>query len=169
VSPSFVSLRTIDFCVSQVLNLPLGTPIHTRPFALTLIYLSASLAPPGSQSSLFGLFTFPVIYLPYVSLAIDCLEGGPPAVATGVSGLVIGHVWWWGVWGGVTGSMRANGALAAYGVAPRWMRRRFGDDPETGAPVVESGVDGVYVTPPRNPGAATSGHNWGRGQRLGGS
>jgi len=160
----------------QALNIPLSSVIHTRPFALALIYLAASLSPPGAQSSLFGLISFPTIYLPYVTLAIDFLESGPAAVATGVSGLVVGHIWWWGVWGGVIGSVSSNGVLAPYGVAPRWMRRFFGDDPDIGAQAPRTGVDGVYVTPPRRQlpsqggtGTTTSGHNWGTGHRLGGS
>ena len=55
----------------QALNLPLGSFVHTRALTLCLLYLSSALAPPGAQSSIMGLITIPVKYLPYVMIGAD--------------------------------------------------------------------------------------------------
>ncbi|TFY80979.1 hypothetical protein EWM64_g3037 [Hericium alpestre] len=47
------------------LNLPLQSFVHTRALLLCLTYVSSALAPPGSQTSIFGLVTVPVKYFPY--------------------------------------------------------------------------------------------------------
>ncbi|KAI0827164.1 hypothetical protein BC628DRAFT_206332 [Trametes gibbosa] len=112
------------------LNIPLGTFVHTRALLLALTYVSSRLAPPGSQTSFFGLITFPVIYLPYMLVGMDLLMGGPGAAAISISGAVVGHLWWWGVFD--------TGALRNVGAAPGWLRAYFG---ETGGGT--GGVGGV--------------------------
>ena len=170
--------------------------IFGRPLLIALTYLSASLAPPGAQSSLMGLFTFPVKFLPYVMIGMDLLMGGAAAAGHSVAGALVGHFWWWGVF-----ASRQNGApgvLEQMGTAPRWLSQlldgdgpRGGDDgaaggaggggggggrrPRENAPVYAGG--GVQVIPPRRTlastnapssgGSSSSGYNWGSGQRLG--
>ncbi|PFH45788.1 hypothetical protein AMATHDRAFT_71091 [Amanita thiersii Skay4041] len=142
--------------------IPLGAYIFTRPLLLALTYLSSALAPPGMQTSLMGLVTLPVKYLPYIMIALDFLMGGPAAAAQAVAGAVVGHFWWWAIWG--TDGRR--GALESLGRAPSWMRLLVADGVDT--PAARGG--GVHVVPPRQPAAltgSTTGHHWGSGQRLG--
>ncbi|OJT03449.1 Derlin-2 [Trametes pubescens] len=152
------------------LNVPLGTFVHTRALLLALTYVSSRLAPPGSQTSFFGLITFPVIYLPYMLVGMDLLMGGPGAAAISISGAVVGHLWWWTVFD--TGSLRSAGT------APAWLRGWFGESASGGATGGVGGVanvgGGVHVVPPRRvreeAAAAASGvrgHSWGTGRRLG--
>ncbi|OCH88379.1 DER1-domain-containing protein [Obba rivulosa] len=137
------------------LNIPLRSFTHTRALLLALTYVSSRLAPPGAQTSLFGLLTFPLAYLPFVLIALDFVMGGPRAAAQAVSGAVVGHLWWWGVW--------ESGALREAARAPAWVRRIVGDGP---GPL---GGTGVHVVPPRarEEVRATTGHRWGSGRRLG--
>jgi len=145
------------------LSYPLGTIVHFRPLLIALTYLSSSLAPPGTQSSVFGLITIPVIYYPYLMVAMDFVMGGPGAAAAGVVGLVVGHGWWWGIYGGLGG----RGSLERWGKAPGWVKLLVRDRPEARM------APGVHVTAPRGRqagGSATAtGYQWGSGQRLGGS
>ncbi|KAH9849597.1 DER1-domain-containing protein [Lenzites betulinus] len=151
------------------LNIPLGTFVHTRALLLALTYVSSRLAPPGSQTSFFGLLTFPVLYLPYMLVGMDLLMGGPGAAAISISGAVAGHLWWWGVFD--------TGALRSFGTAPGWLRAYLG---ETGGGAGGAGGaaagaanvgGGVHVVPPRRvreqAAAATGGYSWGSGRRLG--
>ncbi|KAI0371280.1 hypothetical protein BV20DRAFT_942331, partial [Pilatotrama ljubarskyi] len=148
------------------LNIPLRTFVHTRALLLALTYVSSRLAPPGSQTSFFGLVTFPIIYLPYMLVGMDLLMGGPGAAAISISGAVVGHLWWWGVFD--------TGVLRPWGTAPAWLRAFFG---QAGGPAGDVGGvphvgGGVHVVPPRRlreeAAAATGirGHSWGSGRRL---
>jgi Derlin-2/3 len=122
-----------------------------------------------------GLISFPVVYLPYVMIGMDLLMAGPGAVPSGVSGVVVGHLWWWGVWGGPAAG--TPGVLDHYSRAPQWMKKLFGE--QGLANVVAPGVGtigGVHVIPPRRMAAGssdtsasttTSGYRWGSGNRLG--
>jgi len=143
-----------------MLNLPLGSMVHTRPLLLTLTYVASRLAPAGSQSSLFGLISFPVQYQPYAILGLDLIMGGPAAAAQSLTGIITGHMWWWGVWD--------NGALRGLGTAPGWMRRVVGGGTPPGGAYARSGVN---VIPPRHlreQGRQEGGYRWGAGHRLGG-
>ncbi|CCM01204.1 uncharacterized protein FIBRA_03252 [Fibroporia radiculosa] len=117
------------------LNIPLQSFVHTRPFLLALTYLTSRLAPPGSQTSFFGLFNFPVLYLPFALIAFDLMMGGRAAAARSISGAIIGHLWWWGVWD--------SGILRRLGTAPIWLRNLIGGGRDSGA------GGGVHVVPPR--------------------
>ena len=144
----------------NILSTPLEATIFLRPLMHALQYLSAARAPPGSQSSLFGMISIPTTYLPYTMLGIELLMGGPAAVARAAVGTIVGHLWWWRVWnvGGPTG--------ASWAKAPVWVRRYI--SAPTAPPAPPSA--GFHVRPPRNaqqPAASTSGHSWGHGQRLG--
>ena len=144
-------------CNGQGFNLPLRTFVHTRALLIALTYVSSMLAPPGSQTSFWGLITFPVKYLPYAFIAMDFLMGGPQAAAVSISGAVVGHLWWWGVWD--------TGVLRNFATAPRFLRSLMGEDSD-GRPRPLGG--GVHVIPPRrDEPARPAGRNWGRGQRLG--
>ena len=141
------------------MNVPLRSFVHGRALLLALTYLSAKLAPPGSQTSLFGLITLPVAYFPYALIGMDLLMGGPSAAAQSVTGAVVGHLWWWTVF-----DMRL---LAQRGRAPGWLRNKI-DGPggvENAAPA----VGGVHIIPPRQrqEAASATGHQWGSGNRLG--
>ncbi|KAH9941148.1 DER1-domain-containing protein [Epithele typhae] len=134
--------------------------IHTRAFLCALSYINSALAPAGAMTSLFGLVTFPVIYWPYVFVALDLLNGGPHAGATAMSGAVIGHLWWWGAW-------EARAVRPALN-APNFLRRLMGQT-GGGEPVRMGG--GVSVVTPRQvrdaDARAGDGHSWGSGRRLG--
>ena len=152
-----------------IVSTPLSAFIYTRPLLLCLTYLSSALAPLGAQTSLMGLLTFPVAYLPYVMIGLDLLMAGPAAAAQSVAGAVVGHFWWWGVWGGAVGS--SSGRLEPWARAPEWMRNLFG---ERGIPPPAAGSGsggGIHVMPPRQraSGGSSSGHNWGAGRPLGSS
>jgi hypothetical protein len=41
-----------------------------------------------------------------------------------VVGCVVGHVWWWTVWGG---DSSGRGALSTRAMAPEWLRRWMGE------------------------------------------
>ena len=143
--------------ILQALNIPLRTYVHTRALLIALTYVSSMLAPPGSQTSFFGLITIPAKYLPYVFVAMDFLMGGPGAAAVSISGAVVGHLWWWGVW--------HTGSLRAWGSAPSWLRSLMG---ERGGIAGAVNMGGVHVIPPRREAPrAAGGHNWGPGRRLG--
>ncbi|KAF8074118.1 Der1-like family-domain-containing protein [Lyophyllum atratum] len=171
---------------------PLGSSVFFHSVLVCLVYLSSYLAPLGAQTSLFGLITFPVRYYPYVIIGLDVLMGGPGYAAQAVAGAVVGHFWWWSVWGGETGGR--GGALVAYGQAPQWMRNLVGEGrvppPRPGEATANSG-GGVHAMAPRQTlatgsgagrtgagagGAArrggssgSTGYNWGSGQTLGSS
>ncbi|KAG6889855.1 hypothetical protein C0992_003834 [Termitomyces sp. T32_za158] len=149
---------------------------------LCLTYLSSSLAPLGAQTSLMGLITLPVKYLPYVIIAMDVLVGGPGYAAQAVAGAVVGHVWWWSVWGSQPGSR--GGVLLPYASAPAWLRNLVGEGnvplPSGGAAANAGSSGGVHIVPPRrtlgngsgsNSGGSSgsSGHSWGAGRTLGSS
>ena len=111
------------------------------------------LAPAGSQTSFWGLITFPVKYLPYAFIAMDFLMGGPQAAAVSVSGAVVGHLWWWSVW--------ETGLLGGWASAPRFLRSLMGEDRRR-----RNGGRGVDEEPPAGA-RATGVKNWGGGCRLG--
>ncbi|PCH44803.1 DER1-domain-containing protein [Wolfiporia cocos MD-104 SS10] len=140
------------------LNIPLHSFVHTRPLLLALTYLTSRLAPPGTQTSLFGLLSFPIVYLPFALIGLDLLMGGRAAAAQSISGAVVGHLWWWGVW--------ESGVLRGFGAAPGWLRALVGGGPRPGA---GGAPGGVHVVPPRRlrEEAQTGGYRWGTGHRLG--
>jgi len=159
--------RSADFAWQTILaaiaiiafNLPLQSAVHARPLLVALTYLSSRLALPGTQSSLMGLLTFPVIYYPYALIAMDLVMGGPGAAASSLTGILVGHLWWWGVW--------ESRALQNYAQAPLWLKGFVAND---AGPTVPPG-SGVHVIPPRarrqQQGGNGSGYNWGSGHRLG--
>ncbi|TFK64202.1 DER1-domain-containing protein [Pluteus cervinus] len=159
------------------LTTPLKSFFFSRPLLICLTYISASLAPPGAQSSLMGLITYPAKYTPYMMIGFDLLMGGPSAAAQGVVGALVGHLWWWGIWGSGEGA-GGRGVLEEMGRAPGWLKGLVGESDQAAG-------GGVQVIPPRRPlggnstggagGSTTttsernrgSGYNWGSGQRLG--
>ncbi|KAG6917301.1 hypothetical protein DXG01_003142 [Tephrocybe rancida] len=163
-----------------VATVPLKGMIFFHPLLVCLVYLSSSLAPLGAQTSLLGLITFPVKYLPYSIIAMDLLMAGPAAAAHAVAGAVVGHFWWWGVWGSQPGSR--GGVLQAHASAPAWMRNLVGEGNIPPPPPGQANVGGgVHIVPPRRTlatgsgsGAAggntgSTGYKWGSGRALGNS
>ncbi|KAK7059766.1 Derlin [Favolaschia claudopus] len=167
-----------------VTSIPVQSMVFFRPFLLCIAYVGSALAPPGAMTSIMGLIQLPIKYLPYIMLGMDLLLFGPGAVATSLPGAVVGHLWWWGVWGPEAGG--AGGILQQWSGAPQWLREYMGEgnappptarraDGSTGA---NAGA-GVRVIPPRTQatgtsagasGSTTTGYNWGRGgNRLGGT
>ncbi|KAL4078123.1 Der1-like family-domain-containing protein [Scleroderma yunnanense] len=154
-------------CMTIVLaNRPLNSWDHHRPLFHTLTYLTCALAPPGSQTSVMGLITLPVTYFPYAMLGMDLLTNGMDSAAQSVSGMVVGHLWWWLVWGAGTGAGE-RGLLASYARAPRWLRNIFGEREGTRG----SHRAGYHVVPPRtrDSSSRSTGHRWGTGHTLGSS
>ena len=123
------------------------------------------------MTSIMGLVTVPIKYYPYVMIGFDLLMAGPQVAAQSVAGAVVGHAWWWSIWGGELGS---QGVLGAYARAPQWMRNLLGETRNTPPPAAGGTAAGlrqagIHVSAPRQtPQPATSsGHNWGSGRRLG--
>ena len=96
-------------------------------------------------------------------IAKDLLMAGPAAAAQSVAGAVIGHAWWWSVWGAALGS---QGVLANAAQAPQWLRDLMNEGraprPPPNAGGVAAGLTAVQAIPPRRPATSTSG---GEGQR----
>jgi Derlin-2/3 len=67
---------------------------HAPAMILALVYLSCANAAPGARTSIFGLFTVPTRYYPYVVIGLDLIQGGPPAAACALAGALVGHTWW---------------------------------------------------------------------------
>jgi Derlin-2/3 len=144
------------------LNVPLKSFVHARAFLMLIAYLHSKLSPPGAQTSLMGLVSIPYAYFPYVLAGMDLIMAGPKAAAQAVTGMIVGHLWWWGIF--------ETRSFEALGTAPGWLRGLIGG-PEGGSSA-SGGRGGVHVIPPRarQQSAATgssSGHNWGSGNRLG--
>ncbi|KAJ7222055.1 Der1-like family-domain-containing protein [Mycena haematopus] len=165
----------------MITSIPMNSMLFFRPFLLCIAYVGSALAPAGTMTSIMGLIHLPIKYLPYIMLGMDLLMFGPGAVAASLPGALIGHLWWWGVWGSEIGG--AGGVLQPWSVAPRWLREWMGEGnappPGARAPDGATGANsggGVRVIPPRRPAEATpgagtsstTGYNWGgRGNRLG--
>ncbi|KIM78212.1 hypothetical protein PILCRDRAFT_824690 [Piloderma croceum F 1598] len=147
---------------------PLNSYVHTRPLLIALTYVSSQLSPPGTQASIFGLITIPVAYYPYLMVGMDLVMGGPTTAASGVAGLIVGHGWWWSMYGGAGG----RGSLEEWGKAPAWMKRLVSDGPQgAGGTVNAAGgnagsgaIGGVHVIPPR---ARADGSSMGLGAEAG--
>jgi Derlin-2/3 len=94
---------------------------------------------------------------------MDLIMGGPGAAAISVTGAVVGHLWWWVIYGD---GGRGLPSLRNIGSAPSWVHTLVSDGVGTGAVGT-----GVHVVPPRQQRAAsarTAGYNWGGGgNRLG--
>ncbi|KAJ7669409.1 Der1-like family-domain-containing protein, partial [Mycena polygramma] len=169
-------------------SIPMGSGVFFRPFLLAIAYLGSALAPPGAMTSIMGLVQLPIKYLPYIMLGMDLLMAGPGAVAVALPGAVIGHLWWWGVWGPELGG--AGGVLQPWSAAPQWFRDYMGEGnappPTARGPNGTTGANagqGVHIIPPKRQvedrGAGTGaagaragggggGYNWGGGgHRLG--
>lgn len=140
----------------QALNIPLRSFIHTRALVVAITYVSGQLSPPGTQTSLWGLISFPVRYFAYALVAIDFVIGGKQAALSALTGIIVGHLWWWGVW--------ESRALQELGTAPGWIRALI----ETPVPPGPApGTSGGPTPRSRRPGTQTTGYNWGSGHRLG--
>ena len=119
---------------------------------VAITYVSGQLSPPGTQSSLWGIISFPVKYFAYALVAIDFIIGGKQAALSALTGIIVGHLWWWGVW--------ESRALRELGTAPGWLRAFIETPPPPGpAP----GAPGGSSSRSRRP----AGYNWGSGHRLG--
>jgi len=138
------------------LNIPLGTFVHTRALMVAITYVSGQLSPPGTQTSLWGVVSFPVRYFAYALVAIDFVIGGKQAAMSALTGIIVGHLWWWGVW--------ESRALQEFGKAPGWMRSLIDTMPSPGP---ASGAPGGSFSGSRRSGGRTTGYNWGSGRRLG--
>jgi Derlin-2/3 len=138
-----------------MMNIPLSSYVHTRALIVCLTYLSSRLAPPGTQTSFFGIFTMPILYFPYALIGLDLISAGPRVAASSVTGAVVGHLWWWGV--------HDSQALRPYAKAPAWLRNWIDGPSRPGA---SASGHGVTVIPPRER-EESGGHRWGSGQRLG--
>lgn len=115
-----------------------------------------------------GLVTIPVKYFPYALLAIDAFNG---RASESVTGMIVGHLWWWLVWGANTGAGSVEqGRFSGWALAPRWLRDWFGErEGEHRA----TNRDGYQVHAPTQraeqaAGPRATGYTWGSGQRLGG-
>ncbi|KAI9507852.1 DER1-domain-containing protein [Russula earlei] len=156
-SPDYAWQLTLAAGAILTLNLPLGSFVHARALTLCILYLSSALAPAGSQSSLMGLITVPVQYLPYAMIGLDMIMGGPRAAAVSVTGAVVGHLWWWMIYGE---DGRGLPGVLEFGRAPSWVRALVSEG--AGPNVAGTGVHAIPPRQQREPGRA-SGYNWGGG------
>ena len=151
----------------QALNRPIASMVHDHALLHCLTYLMCALAPPGAQTSVMGLVTIPLKYFPYALLALEVFNERALECLTG---MIVGHLWWWMVWGAAPGSGSVEqGRFAGLGLAPSWLRDFFG---ERGREYQATDRDGYRVQAPRHlaeqaAGARVAGYNWGSGQRLG--
>jgi len=148
------------------LTAPLQTLVHMQPLLITLLTLCSKLSPPGAQTSIMGLITIPVEYLPYAMVGFELLRAGPSGAARAVAGVIVGWTWWICVWGS---DGRGSGVLAGLETAPAWLRRIVPDSSD-----LPANVAGVHVVEPRRragedaaPGTRAAPYNWGTGRRLG--
>ena len=97
----------------------------------------------------------------YQWTGMDAVTGGTRAAAVSVTGAVIGHLWWWMMYGE---DGRGLPGVREFGRAPSWVLGLVGAAPNVAG-------TGVHASPPRQerqPRAHTTGYNWGGGgQRLG--
>jgi Derlin-2/3 len=116
-----------------------------------------------------GIVSVPITWQPYIMLMFDLFEGGPKGPAVGVTGCMVGYIWWWTVWGR---NPSGQGILSPYSRAPEWLRRLMGEcGPRVPLGAERSTGGGIYVTAPRQTAtsgsATTAGYRWGSGRRLG--
>ncbi|KAJ7302231.1 Der1-like family-domain-containing protein, partial [Mycena albidolilacea] len=107
-----------------ILSIPMGRGPFFHSFLFCIAYMSSALTPPSTQTSLFGLMTLPVTYLPYIMLGTDLLTGRPDTVVIVLPGAVIGHMWWWSMWGSTAGGV--GSVLELWSGAPMWMKNYMG-------------------------------------------
>lgn len=133
--------RTADYTWSLIVmatvilaaNYPLQTPIFFRPLLMALSYVWTR-ANPTNSVSFFGIVTVPSKWLPYVYLAFDLLQGGPPAAIMSSTGLLAGYVYWMldRIWpaqrgGGGRGGGRGGGQGGSYIPTPRLLQTLLPD------------------------------------------
>lgn len=173
-TPANFAYQLMFNCAAIILiTYPLLHPsVFFRPLLTSLAYLAAALAPIGAQTSLFGLVTIPMKYMPYTYVLYDLLSGGPREAALAMGGIVSGHIWWWSIWGGnIAGS---GGRFKKWGNAPLWLVAQVGGQASSNSGAREDRGP-VRVMRPRtmlNPegpsaGGSSTGHSWGGGQSLG--
>ncbi|GAA5862911.1 hypothetical protein JCM8547_003618 [Rhodosporidiobolus lusitaniae] len=75
------------------LNTPLGTPFLFNPLMLAVIHLWGQ-TNPTNRVSLYGIVNIPAPYFPFAMLAMDLLNGGPPAVLVSFTGMVAAHAYY---------------------------------------------------------------------------
>jgi len=161
-SPDYAWQLTLAAGAILALNLPLGSFVHSRALTICILYLNSALAPAGTQTSLMGLITLPIQYLPYTMIGMDLIMGGPRAAAVSVTGAIVGHLWWWIIYGE---DGRGLPSLRHFGSAPPWVRTLVSDGV---GPVVGTGVHVVPSRQQRGAFARATGYNWGGGgNRLG--
>ena len=94
---------------------------------------------------------------------MDAVTGGTGAAAVSVTGAVIGHLWWWLMYGE---DRQGLPGVREFGRAPSWVGALVG-----GGATPNIAGTGVHAFPPRQqrqPPARATGYNWGGGgQRLG--
>jgi Derlin-2/3 len=127
-----------------------------------ITYLRCQLAPSGDQTSIWGLFNVPTVYFPFAFLFIELLMGGAEGLMRGLTGVAVGHMWFWGVY--------QSRALLNASKAPAWVNYVVAR-----GPLPSLGGTGVHVITPRakpqpkkGPTTWTGGHKWGSGNKLGG-
>ena len=129
------------------------------------------------MASLFGLIQTSIVYLPYAVAVMDLFMGGPFGGAMAVSGLIVSQALYmleWDSTGGETTPKR-NSRLAA----PTWFKNLFRKEIANAGAVANARRVYGDATAPAGRGfgdggqgantATTSGYQWGKGNRLGGS
>jgi len=157
-------------------TLPLNSFYSGKALLLALVYFYSRLAPTDGITSIMGIISVPIKYQPYIMIGFDLFAAGKDEAMLDIAGCVVGHIWWWTVWGS---DSSGRGTLSTYAKAPEWLRRWMGErGPRPRVDGERPIGGGVYVTPPPryatsgsspSTATATTGHRWGGGRRLGNS
>jgi Derlin-2/3 len=161
----------------QVLCYPLHFPFFWTPLLGFIVYLSSRLSP-NESISLYGLITLNVKWFPYVLVAFDMVTS--PMIGSGtIAGLLVAQVLFMLEFETPEGNALAEPTLKPQSKlrAPDWLSRLL-VEPEVQRTGAVRTVYGTATAPARRglgdlgkganvPGS--SGYNWGKGHKLGGT
>ncbi|KAF5329156.1 hypothetical protein D9611_013188 [Ephemerocybe angulata] len=123
---------------------PLDSNLFILPLTTCLCYIAGATAPSGSNASFMGVLTLPVETLPYLTILLALILGGPRGAAQATAGAVVGCIWFFLIWK----ARGEQGVLAKQGQAPDWLRNVFGErkQPINGGGLKKGGKVGEGIT-----------------------
>lgn len=154
----------------------LSSPL-SQPLLIALVHLWAR-ANPTTKVSLFGLVSIPSTLYPLALLFLDFIQGGPEALYSGLSGLLVAHAYWFATEGLPVGKRvlflknPPSWWRGSFPPPPGGMRTTFGEAWRPTAAASGGAGDGGAGSGREAAagGAGGGGHQWGgKGHRLGGA